>query len=65
MELEGKNLLQIKFEGNCTKVINDYWHWKIMSKLFTSIMKVNNELKEIRTKEDKRSATGHFKRDDE
>lgn len=45
MELEGKNLLQIKFEGNCTKVINDYWHWKIMSKLFTSIIKVNNELK--------------------
>lgn len=45
MELAGKNLLQRKFEGDCTKVINDYWHWKIMSKLFTLIMKVNNELK--------------------
>lgn len=65
MELGGKNLLQRKFEGDCTKVINDYWHWKIMSKLFTSIMKVNNELKWIRTKEDKRSAIGHFKRDHE
>lgn len=65
MELGGTNLLQRKFEGNCTKVINDYWHWKIMSKLFTSIMKVNNELKWIRTKEDKRSAIGRFKRDHE
>lgn len=45
MELGEKNLLQRKFEGDCTKVINDYWHWKIMSKLFTLIMKVNNELK--------------------
>lgn len=41
----GGDLLQRKFEGNCTKVINDYWHWKIMSKLFKLIMKVNNDLK--------------------
>lgn len=45
MELGGINLLQRKFEGNCIKVMNDYWYWKIMLKFFILIMKVNNELK--------------------